>query len=289
MRVVDERPNVRPHDHLRLIELMITTPEQSDLSQLRMVAIPRLAAGGRWRVEAMRAISEPMFLWFTKGQGRITIAGVTRGYTAHNAIFVPPGVMHGFEVGPQVFGTAVFFGRNSTVTLPQTPQHLRIREVHAQQEINVILDSMQREMDSDIPAHDRATRHYLGLLGVWLERQSVKAAPETPKPDAARRLVARYTALLEREFRNGTGVGEFAAALGVTSTHLTRCCRVACGRSAIEVLQDRRIFEARKMLAETRMPVARIGEALGFTSPAYFTRAFQHLTGRSPTAFRREI
>lgn len=259
------------------------------LSQLRVTAIPRLASGGRWRVEAMRAISEPMFLWFTKGQGRITIAGVTRGYTAHNAVFIPPGVMHGFEVGPQVFGTAVFFGRDTDVTLPETAQHLRIREVHAQQEVNVILDSIQREIDSDVPAHDRATRHYLGLLGVWLERQSVRAAPEQPKPDAARRLVARYTALLEQEFRKGTGVGEFAAALGVTPTHLTRCCRIACGRSAIEVLQDRRIFEARKLLAETRMPVARIGEALGFTSPAYFTRCFQHLTGRSPTAFRREI
>jgi AraC-like DNA-binding protein len=261
----------------------------SSLDQLRIMPIPRLAAGGRWRVEAMRAISEPMFLWFTKGQGRITIAGVTRGYTAHNAVFIPAGVMHGFEVGPQVFGTAVFFGRDTTVTLPDTPQHLRIREVHVQQELNIILDAIQREVDSDTPAHDRATRHYLGLLGVWLERQTLRAAPEQGKPDAARRLVARYTALLEQEFRNGTGVGEFAAALGVTPTHLTRCCRIACGRSAIEVLQDRRIFEARKLLAETRMPVAQIGAALGFTSPAYFTRCFQHLTGRSPTAFRREV
>jgi AraC family transcriptional regulator, transcriptional activator of pobA len=88
-------------------------------SQLRLVAVPRLAAGGRWRVEAMRSLSEPCFLWFTKGQGRITISGVTRGYTAHNAIFIPPGVMHGFEAGPQVFGTAVFFGRNSPVALPK--------------------------------------------------------------------------------------------------------------------------------------------------------------------------
>ena len=43
------------------------------------------------------------------------------------------------------------------------------------------------------------------------------------------------------------------------------------------------------MLAETKLPVARIGEALGFASPAYFTRSFQHLTGRTPTAFRREV
>ena len=45
--------------------------------------------------------------------------------------------------------------------------------------------------------------------------------------------------------------------------------------------------KARKLLAETRIPVGKIAEQLGFNSPAYFTRAFQHLTGKSPSAFRR--
>jgi len=255
--------------------------------QTRMIAIPRLAAGGRWRVEAMRSISEPCLLWFTKGQGRITISGMTRGYTAHNAVFIPAGLMHGFEVGPQVFGTAVFFGKNTTVVLPPDPVHLRIREVHAQQDLNVMLDMIQREMDSDSPAHDRAAQHYLGLLGVWLERQTVKAAADQPRPDAGRRLVARYTALLERDFRSGCGVAGLAAELKVTPTHLTRCCKQACGRSAHEILAERRIFEARRLLMETDHPVGLIGSSLGFASPAYFTRAFAQMTGHSPSAFRR--
>lgn len=261
----------------------VLTPQ----AQPRLVAIPRLTAGGRWRVEAMRSLSEPCLLWFTKGQGRITLAGQTRGYTAHNAIYIPAGTMHGFEVGPQVFGTAVFFGRGTDFALPTQPLHLRIREVHAQQELNVLLDSAGREIEATTPGHDRAAVHYLGLLSVWLERQAAKAAPETAQPDAARRLVARYTDLMEREFRTGAGVGDLAGALGVTPTHLTRCCRIASGRSALSLLQDRRIFEARRLLSDTDMPVGRIGEALGFTSAAYFTRAFQNMTGKSPTEFRR--
>jgi AraC-like DNA-binding protein len=256
-------------------------------SQLRLVAIPRLAAGGRWRVEAMRSISEPLLLWFTKGQGRITVSGQTRGYTAHNAVFIPPGVMHGFEVGAQVFGTAVFFGRDSDAVLPAQPVHLRIREVQAQVEVNLILDAIQRELDSTAPGHDRAARHHLGLLGVWLERQAARQAAEAQRPDAARRLVARYTALLEQEFHSGQGVAEYAARLGVTPTHLTRCCNLACGRPASALLHDRLLFEARRLLSETDLPVGRIATELGFTSPAYFTRAFQHQTGTTPSAFRR--
>jgi AraC family transcriptional regulator, transcriptional activator of pobA len=260
----------------------------SAVSQLRIVAIPRLAAHGRWRVEAMRSLSEPMLLWFTKGQGRITIAGTTRGYTANNAIFIPAGVMHGFEVGPQVFGTALFFGKNSDVILPATPQHLRIRETFVQQELNLTLDAILREMTSDTPAHDRAAQHYLGLLGVWLERQVQKGADDVKRPDAAHRLVSRYSSLLERDFRSGMGVADFAGALGVTPTHLTRCCKQACGRPASALLQDRLIFEARTLLSETKIPVGQIAGSLGFTSPAYFTRAFQHKTGKSPSAFRKE-
>ena len=254
---------------------------------VRLIPIPRMAAGGRWRVEAMRSLSEPLLLWFTRGQGRITVGGLTRGYGAHNAIFIPAGVMHGFEVGPQTFGTALYFGRDSTVTLPKLPQHLRIREAAPQAELTMILDAVQREIESDRPAHDRAARHYLGLLGVWLERQSVMAEAESPRPDAARRLASRYAELLEREFRSGQGVGHYARALDVTPTHLTRVCNQTCGRSASDLLHDRVIFEARKLLAETRLPVASIADTLGFTSAAYFTRAFQTRTGKTPSAFRR--
>jgi AraC-like DNA-binding protein len=266
---------------------MTRMQDLSALAQVRLLAIPRLAAGGRWRVEAMRSLSEPMLLWFTKGQGRITVAGITRGYTPHNAIFIPAGVMHGFEIGPQVFGTAVFFGRETDVILPAAPLHLRIRENQAQVEINLILDATAREMDSANPAHDRAARHYLGLLGVWLERQAARSGPEAPAHDATKRLVVRYATLLEREFRSGRGVADYAAALGVTPTHLTRCCKLACGRPASALLHDRLIFEARRLLSETDLPVGHIARDLGFTSPAYFTRAFQNQTGKTPSAFRR--
>ena len=99
-------------------------------SLVRLTAIPRLSGGEKWRVEGMRSLDEPCFLWFTKGQGRITIAGQTRGYTAHNGIFIPKGVMHGFEVGQQVFGTAVFFGKDTDITLPQDAPEGGVREVN---------------------------------------------------------------------------------------------------------------------------------------------------------------
>ncbi|MBK5945135.1 AraC family transcriptional regulator [Rhodobacter veldkampii DSM 11550] len=251
--------------------------------------VMRLAAGGRWRVEAMRALSEPLLLWFTRGQGRITLGGSTRGYGTHNAIFIPAGVMHSFDLAPQSHGTALFFGAGTDVALPPSAQHLRIREAGPQAELSGILDQIQRELDSARPGAERAAQHHLGLLSVWLERQIAAQADEPRAIPAARRLAARFTALLERDFRSGHGVADYAAELGVTPTHLTRACREACGRTASDLLQDRRLYEARRLLAETRAPVKAISEGLGFASPAYFTRAFHARIGKTPSAFRKGV
>jgi AraC family transcriptional regulator, transcriptional activator of pobA len=253
----------------------------------RIVNISRLAAGGRWRVEAMRSISEPLLLWFTRGQGRITVGGITRGYGIHNAIYIPAGTMHGFEASAHVFGTACFFGPGCDLPLPKAPLHFRVRDSAPQAELTTLLDAAQRELEAPRPGSERAVYHTLGLVSVWLERQAAQQPAEAAPKDAAGRLVQRFTALVERNFHSGMGVADYAAALNVTPTHLSRVCRRACGRPASDLVQDRVLFEARRLLAETRMPIADISRSLGFTSPAYFTRAFSHRTGTTPTAFRK--
>ncbi|KEO51680.1 AraC family transcriptional regulator [Thioclava pacifica] len=267
----------------------VPTHPASDLtpSSPRLVPIALLAQGGRWRVEAMRALSEPCLLWFTRGQGRITLGGVTRGYGPNNAIFIPAGVIHGFEVSNQTHGQALFFGRDNALELPHSAHHLRIREAMAQGELNALVEAIQREIDSERPASERALRSHLGLLSVWLERQIESHGIEAIRPSAARKLVSRYSALVERDFRSGVNVGDLAGELGVTPTHLARACRESCGKGALELLQDRRLYEARRLLRDTQTPVKDIAQQLGYRSPAYFTRAFQAGTGSTPIAFRR--
>jgi len=256
-------------------------------SPFRVVPLPRFAQGGRWRTEAMRSYSQPLLIWFTKGQGRITVAGSTRGFGAHNAVFLPAGTMHGFEMSGQVFGTLVYFPNDPGLGLPQDAIHLRFRDAHIQAELTQLIDNLQREAERDMPGHDRALLFHGGLLAVWLERQVALQPEAEARPDKTRRLVAAFTALVERDFRSGKSVNDYAAELGVTPTHLSRICNTSCGRPASALLADRVHYEARRLLAETRTPVKDIARDLGFTSAAYFTRAFQKKTGKTPTGFRR--
>jgi AraC-like DNA-binding protein len=256
--------------------------------RFRIETLPRITPDTRWRTEAMRSYAQPLLLWFTRGQGRVTVAGVTRGFGAHTAVFLPADTMHGYEMSGQVFGTAVYLPPDRTLNLPEEPLHLRFRDVQQQTELSGMIENLQAELATDRPGRERAMLAHAGLLAVWLDREAETANRQDLNPDAARRLAAAFSAMVERDFRDGHTICHYAAQLGVTPTHLTRCCKIACGRSASALLADRLHFEARRLLAETRRPVKEIARELGFNSAAYFTRAFQKHTGVTPTGFRKQ-
>lgn len=252
----------------------------------RVVPLPKYSRGGRWRTEAMRSYSQPVLLWFTKGQGRITVAGVTRGYGPHNAIFLPAGTMHGFNTLGQVFGSVVYFPNDISLDLPNEPQHLRFRDARQQSYLSALIEQIQQEIEREMPGKNRALNCHAGLLSVWLDRQIDEHGDDTSDHGASLRLAAAYTALVERDFRSSKSIRSYASELGVTPTHLSRVCNIASHRPASAILADRVHFESRKLLQETRIPVKDIASDLGFTSAAYFTRAFQKHTGLTPTSFR---
>lgn len=258
--------------------------------QLSLMPIAQNAAQGRWRTEAMRSHAAPRLLFIVKGSGRITVAGLTSGYGPNNLIFIPPHVMYGFEVGPMTHGLMLQIPAALAAEWPDDHVHLRLRDVVAQKEVSALYDNLERELKSRRPGHDRAALYHLGLLSVFFARQ-LDNRPDDPADlrsrTAAARLVAAYTDLVERDYRRGKGVADYARDLGVTPTHLTRSCRITCGRSALGLLNDRLIYEARLMLRDTRRPVQDIARDLGFSSAAYFTRSFQQRAGMTPTGFRR--
>ena len=52
-------------------------------------------------------------------------------------------------------------------------------------------------------------------------------------------------------------------------------------------ITERRLIEARRLLAETTWPVAEVAGRVGFTDPGYFARVFRRDHGVSPQAWRR--
>ncbi|MNE89947.1 Transcriptional activator NphR [compost metagenome] len=58
------------------------------------------------------------------------------------------------------------------------------------------------------------------------------------------------------------------------------------GQSALQIIHQRLLLEAKRNLIYTNMTVSQVSDSLGFSDPTYFSRFFRRLGGQSPKAFR---
>lgn len=269
--------------------------QEPEVAPVEITSVGRMVQGGRWRTEAMRSYDRPVLIWFTRGQGRLTIAGRSSGYGPHNLAYLPKQTMHGFTTMGPVLGSVVFLPDDQSIDLPVEPMHLRVREAQHQRELTGMIEVMQREANAEDAHVNLALTCHAGLLAIWLNRigeayaDLASQSSATRLDTAAHRLAEAFTALVERDFHNPAGVQHYAGLLGVTPTHLSRVCRKVAGRPALDILTDRRHFEARRLLRDTNIQIAEIARKCGFASAAYFTRAFRARSGQSPSEFRNGI
>jgi len=248
--------------------------------------MPRYLSRGSWRGDTLHASDGHILIWFTKGQGRILIEGTRIAFGANAVVFLPAGTPHAFDAKPGLFGQVVEIAQDAGVDMPSQPIFYRVKDLLQHGEFVGIFEAMQREVAREnAPARDRACRLHAGILGVWLERQENHLA-RAGASRSAEQLTKRYLKLVEKHYVEAPSVRALAEELGVTATHLSRACQRAAGASAHQLLNERLMYEARARLSSSETPIQRIAQDLGFSSAAYFTRAFQKNTGQTPSAFR---
>lgn len=126
----------------------------------------------------------------------------------------------------------------------------------------------------------------LGLVVVWLAR-AAGASTGRASQDRFRQRIERFLDLIERHFREWQPLTFYAGRLGVSTTQLNNSCRRETGVSAQQLLHDRLLLEARRLLAYSDLDITAISYSLGFRDPAYFSRFFTRRQGMSPSAFRQ--
>ena len=127
-------------------------------------------------------------------------------------------------------------------------------------------------------------RHQLAALLVRLSRLEPEGGPG---PDGAdNEVLARFRAEVDQRFAQTRQVEDYARVLGCSVRTLTRASLAATGRTAKQLVDDRVALEAKRLLAESDLPVAEVGTQLGFTEATNFGRFFARTVGSSPGAFR---
>jgi AraC family transcriptional activator of pobA len=223
-------------------------------------------------------------LWLARGKARIMVDGQTIHISGETGVIIDADTPKHIEVSGTSFGSVIALRASEDFEMPAPVLVARVPNIGEQQKLAGFMDYVVTEGTRPAFGANAAQYHLAHYYFVHLARL---AKTVVSKPSAAQRLMARFVRLLEQDFTTGKSLSDYAATLNVTTTHLTRVCQQLNEKSAMQLIQDRVLAEAKLLLATTQRPVVDISESLGFASPAYFTRLFSQKTGLAPTDFRR--
>ncbi len=127
-----------------------------------------------------------------------------------------------------------------------------------------------------------------GMLIIILVRLS-RVAPDSFREGASKHnlvLMRQFEKLIEANFREKRLPREYAEMMFVTPNHLNALTNNVMGKSAGELIRERILLEAKRLLANSDLMIGQIAETLHFEDNAYFTRFFKKYLGATPEGFR---
>ena len=92
---------------------------------------------------------------------------------------------------------------------------------------------------------------------------------------------------LERNYTRHFTLEEMAEELKVSVSSICKTSKAKTGRTLKELLMQKRIHKAKKLLQSSSHSISEIALLVGITDYNYFSRLFKRMEGVSPTAFRK--
>lgn len=115
-----------------------------------------------------------------------------------------------------------------------------------------------------------------------------KYIPDEKLHDERLDIFRKYNLLVEANFRTEHSVNYYAQRLNKSPKTLSNLFALYGGKTPLQIIQDRIIIEAKRLLYYTSKSVKQITYELGFEDPAYFSNFFKRYASQSPVEFRKE-
>lgn len=234
----------------------------------------------------------------TQGAGSHTIDGEHFKIEAPCIFLLIPGQIHSFEFTKTIQGFAVYFTMDFYLHYARErhfdkipffrtaqPQSFVKTDAESMKFISVLLEEMLKELTLDLKAKEEVLRNFLDILLIRINRlwSHQKLIPGKITSVVQ---IRRLLRLIETHYKKIKTPGEYARLMNLTPNHLNTMCRQSLRRTVTELIHDRIILEAKRLLAYTDWGVKKIADHIGFKDSSYFLRLFKKKMGMTPDQFR---
>jgi AraC family transcriptional activator of pobA len=240
-------------------------------------------------------------VWVRSGSGRHRLDGEPVPVRPQTITLIGRGQVHVFERAEAIRGAVVRFGEEVVAGASQraAPGWLLAgrggRTVAvpdgAEDRLEGVIAALADEVAQPPDARSaELQRHLVSVLLLWIERWYDAARTERREADDDDvQLHRRFSRVVEADFARHHDAGHYADALRVPAAALSRALTNVTGRSTKELVTDRVMLEAARLLRYTDLTVGEVAHAAGFADPLYFSRAFKRQLGEAPMAYRDRV
>ena len=265
-------------------------PAEADALEVVSIELERID-GADIREPHRHAYHE--LIWVREGAGRHLIDGVPVEFGPRTLTLIAKGQVHQFERAEGIRGYVVRFddewlsGSRRWLFSGQVCTPLTVPGEDASR-FDALLDLLRVEVERPPGPESAELRRNLltaALLWAvrWREAQQLEGGEATSTEVQLHR---DFLEMLERDFTTSHEVGHYAAELGVTSGTLSRALTRLTGRSTKQLILERVLLEAARLLRFSDLSVKEIAARLGFGDQFAFSRAFKRQRGEAPLDFR---
>ncbi|MFD2743770.1 MULTISPECIES: helix-turn-helix domain-containing protein [Sphingobacterium] len=172
-----------------------------------------------------------------------------------------------------------FYQAQQTVTFFQIPE----RE---QYKWRTLLTFMLQEQMPAIPRRN-ALRSYLNIL---LQEAEILQGGNRTKTDAPphKEKVMQFIQLVDQHYIRHKNPSYYAEKLHISQSYLNRLCKAQQALTSGQIIKQRVLLEAKRLLLHTPQSISEIAYTLGFESPSYFNTFFKKGVGAAPERYRKK-
>jgi AraC family transcriptional activator of pobA len=130
-------------------------------------------------------------------------------------------------------------------------------------------------------------RHLINALISMLDTEQKQNIPvDNDKKKTQITVFNNFLRILEDNFHRNEGVSFYADKMNMSERNLNIICKNNFQKSVSEIIETRKLIEAKRMLLYSDKTISEIGYELGYNEKSYFTRVFHTRMNLTPTSFR---
>lgn len=203
------------------------------------------------------------------------------GFTDGYIINFSGSFFQSFLLNPSYPESFSFFSADVNAAVIDLPDYLH-------QKVVELFKAIINEDERKAPSATEMIKLLMLQLFITIDRLTEKSIDKGPA-SYNQTLLRSFQKLIAEHYTRIKLPKDYAELLYITPNHLNAVCKDLLGIPAGEVIRNRMVLEAKRLLTNPQLNINEIAFILNFSDNSYFTKFFKKFEGKTPEEFRKGI